>query len=70
MSVLLIDVCRKGGHKTGRCILRREICDGQVLCVEVSVNGFNGVGTGLLVPVLRRIRECADYLHSADGLCF
>jgi hypothetical protein len=46
MSVLLIDV-------VGEMDTRQEgveICDGQVLCVEVSVNGFNGVETGLLVP--------------------
>jgi hypothetical protein len=42
--------CRRGGHETGRCTPGGEICDGQVLCVEVSVNGFNGVETGLLVP--------------------
>lgn len=38
---------------------------------SVSVNGFNGVETALLVPVLRRIPwMCRRRVHSADGLCF
>jgi hypothetical protein len=35
-------------------VVQEENHDGQVLCVYY-VNGFNGVETGLLVPVLRRI---------------